>query len=85
MTIWMSVRGSLEAGAFLLLVLCLPLCAVSIWMEGRVAARLLRTTHTREQCARWAREANTASYLMIAAVSAAIVAASWIYRIRGWI
>jgi hypothetical protein len=45
MTIWMSVRGSLEAGAFLVLMLCLPLCAASIWMEGRVAARLLRRTH----------------------------------------
>lgn len=85
MTIWMSVRGSLEAGAFLVLMLCLPLCAASIWMEGRVAARLLRRTHTREQCARWARVANTASYVMIAAISVAVIVASWLYRKRGWI
>jgi hypothetical protein len=55
--------------------------ARSLFVAGAANA----ASHTREQCARWAREANTASYRMIAAVSVAIMAASWIYRNRGWI
>src|SRR5262245_49883622 len=84
-TIWMNVRGSLESGAVLIILLCVPLCPLSIWIEGRVAARLLRRSHTREVCARWAREANLASYLMMAAVSFVLIAASWVCHARGLI
>ena len=82
-TIWMSVRASLEAGAFLVFVLCAPLCLVSIPIESRVATVLLRHSHNRLQCREWSREANLASYLMVAGVSAAIVVASWMFRARG--
>jgi hypothetical protein len=84
-TFWMSVRGSLEAGAFLVFFLCVPLCLVSILIESRVAVVLLRNSHNRLQCREWSREANLASYLMVAGVSAAIVVASWMYRARGLI
>ena len=82
-TIWMSVRASLQSGAFLVLLLCIPLCLVSILIESRVATWLLRKSHSREQCRQWSGAANVASSVMVAGVSAAILVASWMFRARG--
>jgi hypothetical protein len=65
--------GKLERDASLLLVFCVPALALSAWIEARVAAALLRKTHTLKQCARWSIEANLASYAMIAVVLLLII------------
>jgi hypothetical protein len=78
-----GMRGNLVNAAKLLILLSVPLCPVSIWIEKRVALRLLRSSHTKEQCGRWAREANIASYAIVAGVSAALLIADSVFRKQG--
>ncbi len=50
-----------------LMVLCVPLCLLSIWIEASVA-RYLLPLDRRPRALRWAVEANLASYAMIVVV-----------------
>ena len=78
-----SLRSNLVNGAWLLILLSAPLCLVSIWIEKRVAIRLLRSSHTPEQCGRWARQANLASYAIMVGVSVSLLIADSVFRKRG--
>jgi hypothetical protein len=67
-----------------LMLLCVPCLFLSIWVESRVAARLVPADR-RALCRRWSVEANCASYFMIMGVLAILLAAAAAWRRQGLI
>ena len=67
-----------------MLLLCLPCCLLSIWIEAHVARRLV-PPGKRGLCHRWAVEANAVSYIAITSVLTILLVMATVWRGRGLI